>query len=136
MDTNHNKAAIRRFFEEFMGRGDAAVARATIHEAVVSHSTMPGQPPGVQGVIDTINLFRSAFADFAVDIKTMVAEGDIVMSYVVITGRHQGDFMGIAPTGRSMRYEEMTMFRFALGKVVEHWAVADAYSLMQQLEAS
>lgn len=41
--------------------------------------------------------------------------------------------MGIAPTKKQIEYEEIVIVRFKDGKIIEHWAVADALAIMQQL---
>ena len=45
----------------------------------------------------------------------------------MVTGTHQGEYMGVAPTGKSVTYNEMFIFRFAHGRVVETWGVVDVY---------
>ena len=41
--------------------------------------------------------------------------------------------MGIASTGKAIRYDELVIVRFEKGKIVEHGAVADALAMMHQL---
>lgn len=65
----------------------------------------------------------------------MIAEGDKVMNKFTATGTHQGNFMEISPTRNKISYEEVVILRLKNGKIVEHWAVADAPTLMQQLGA-
>jgi predicted ester cyclase len=78
-------------------------------------------------------MFRSAFPDLHVEIEDVVAEGDTVATRVTMTATHRGAFLGVAPTGRRVRYEGMDILRFREGKMVEHWTVTDDLGLMQQL---
>jgi steroid delta-isomerase-like uncharacterized protein len=128
-----NEEKIVQLVQGFMVGGDAAVAHQLIASDVVSHSALPGQVPGVEGVIETFSMFRHAFSDFAIEIHQLIAAAEKVVSHVTVTGKHTGSFMGNKPSGKPIRYEEITIFRFKNGKIVEHWAVADAYSLMQQM---
>jgi predicted ester cyclase len=48
---------------------------------------------------------------------------------------HKGEFFGIAPTGRKIDFETVDVMRMRNGKIVEHWGVANLFSLMQQLGA-
>ena len=82
-----------------------------------------------------MKLFRSAFPDMSVKINDMIAENDKVMSKLTVNGTHSGEFMGIAPSKNKIEYEEIVILRIEDGKIVEHWAVADALSLMQQIGA-
>lgn len=50
------------------------------------------------------------------------------------TGTHRGPFRGIAATGKPMRYMVILIWRFAGGKLAEHWSVSDVYGLLQQLD--
>jgi steroid delta-isomerase-like uncharacterized protein len=128
-----NEEKIVQLVQGFMAGGDAAVARQLIAGDVVSHSALPGQAPGVEGVIETFSMFRHAFSDFSIEVHQLIAAAEKVVSHVTVTGKHTGSFMGNQPSGNPISYEEMTIFRFKDGKVVEHWAVADAYSLMRQM---
>ena len=82
-----------------------------------------------------MELFRKAFPDKHITINDSMAEGDKVMVKLTCFGTHRGEFMGMPATGNPIEYEEVLIFRLKDGKIVEHWAVADALSLMQQTGA-
>ncbi|MCB0180517.1 MAG: ester cyclase [Anaerolineae bacterium] len=75
----------------------------------------------------------TAFPDLHVTIQQQVAEGDKVVTHKTFHGTHQGEFMGIAPTGRPIEFTVIDILRLDQGKIVEHWAVQDRLALMQQL---
>jgi predicted ester cyclase len=50
-----------------------------------------------------------------------------------VTGTHQGEYMGIPPTGKSITYNEIFILRLAGGRVAETWRVVDVLSQMKQL---
>ena len=52
-------------------------------------------------------------------------------------GTHQGEYGGIAPTGKAVTYTGIGAhaWRIADGKLAEHWSNIDLYDLMQQLGA-
>ena len=74
-----------------------------------------------------------AFPDLNHELNNMVAEGDRVVLRVTLTGTHEGEFMGIPPTGNKIKYTGMLEGRFSEGKLVELWGVGDMLTLMQQL---
>ena len=76
-----------------------------------------------------------AFSDFKSTVNFMVAEGDLVVGQHTTTGIHQGDFMGIPATGKSVRFDEIHIVRIVNGKAVEHWGLSEDMSMMQQLGA-
>lgn len=122
-----------RFCSEVVSAGNLEVADRLVHHDVVSHNPLPGQQPGLAGFKDALMLFRAAFPDLRSTPTHIVCEGSMLASRCEVTATHQGDFMGIAATGRTIRYEEMIMVRFDGGLIVEHWSVADAMSIMAQL---
>jgi predicted ester cyclase len=78
------------------------------------------------------NLHR-VYSDLHIRVEDLIAEGDKVVGRNSVTGTHQGDFMGLPPTGRSVTYNEIFIFRFANGRIVETWGVVDVFSQMKQL---
>jgi len=52
---------------------------------------------------------------------------------VTFSGTHQGEFRGIAPTGKQVKYTGIAIDRIADGKVVEMWHVADTSGMLQQI---
>jgi predicted ester cyclase len=48
-------------------------------------------------------------------------------------GTHEGEFRGIAPTGKQITVTGIGIFRFSDGKVVESWDNFDQLGMMQQL---
>ena len=60
-----------------------------------------------------------------------------IVSGLAVTGDpEEGEFLGIAPTGRTIQFETVDAMRVTNGKITEHWGVANLFSLMQQLGAT
>jgi predicted ester cyclase len=76
-----------------------------------------------------------AFPDLHIAVEDMIAEGDKIVIRDTVTGTHKGELMGVPPTGNSVSYNEIFIFRFAEGRVIETWGVVDVLSLMRQLGA-
>ena len=62
------------------------------------------------------------YPDIHLTVEDLIAEGDKVVGRTTVTGTHRGEFMGLAPTGKSITYNEIFIFRFVDGKVAETWA--------------
>jgi predicted ester cyclase len=77
--------------------------------------------------------FVSGFSERRLAVEDLVAEGDEVVARMTFSGRHTGEFFGVAPTGRRVRFTGIVWFRIAEGKIVKHWGEFDALGLMQQL---
>ena len=68
-------------------------------------------------------------------IEQVVEEGDTLAVHAVMTGTHTGELFGLTNTGVRIEQQVMTMLRFANGRCVERWSVADTLGVMAQLGA-
>jgi predicted ester cyclase len=128
-----NKDIYRRVCDEVLNGSNAETATQLLDPVVVSHSPLPEQQPGAAGFIESLSAMRQAFPDLRAVATHLVAEGDHVAARLEVSATHSGDFFGIRATGRRIQYEEQVFVRFAGGRIVEHWAVADGLSILQQL---
>jgi len=133
MSTEESKAMLRRVAEEIFNKGNLAVADELIASNYVYH--LPGQPDihGPEGFKQMVTMYRTAFPDFHMTVDDMVAEGDKVVHHLTIRGTHQGDFMGVAPTGKQVTMPVLTVSRFAGGKEVEASSFTDTLGVLQQM---
>lgn len=131
-----NKATLQRFHDA-VATGDAETISRTIDEVVepdvLIRTPLPIGTTGAQALKEVLTALHRAFPDLHIMIEDMIAEGDRVVSRNTVTGTHQGEYMGLAPTGRSITYQEILIARFVNGRVAETWAVVDVFSQMRQL---
>src|SRR5262245_57125376 len=133
-DSERNKEMARRWSEELWGRGDLAVADEIIAPDYVRHD--PGDPFPARGPEDVkriVSMLRAMLPDLRIELEATVAEGDFVVNRYTATGTDTVGFMGMAPTGKSIRTPAIQMFRFANGKIVESWAARDDLGTLRQL---
>jgi predicted ester cyclase len=137
MSTEENKTLLRRSVEEvFSAQGDLDVADEIYAPNYVGHNPLnPEDVRGPEGAKEQARMYRSAFPDVRLNIEEQVAEGDRVVTRWIGSGTHQGEMMGIAPTGNQIRVDGITISRIQEGKVVEDWELFNALGLMQQLGA-
>jgi steroid delta-isomerase-like uncharacterized protein len=134
MTVEQNKAVVRRFNEgvkQFFLNGDLSALDEICTPDFVHHG--PGIPPDLDGFKQMVPLFRSAFTDVEVDIEDLIAEGDRVVDRITVRGTHQGEFMGIPPSGKRWEMQEIHIARIVDGKIVERWTMVDMSGLLQQL---
>jgi steroid delta-isomerase-like uncharacterized protein len=121
---------------DVIATGDVDRADELLAEDLVEHERgFPGSPPGRDGFKHFVRYMRAGFPDLQVHIEDMTADGDKVWARVRLTGTHQGEFMGVPPTGNRIEFDVIDIGRFADGKGVEHWGVGDAMGMMIQLGA-
>jgi predicted ester cyclase len=124
---------MRRLHAALLDARDPDVVDDFFAPGFVSHNNPPGFPPGVEGVKRFFTMFRDAFPDVEVEIDEIVVEGDRVAVATTFTGTHQGELMGVAPTGRRVSVTGIDIVRVADGKIVEHRGLTDIVGLMRQL---
>lgn len=129
-----HKAAVRRL--NAIWDGDTDVVDELVREDFVNHNPLvPSAPPGRDGFKQNVAALRAAFPDVEFSIEDVVAEGDKVAFRTVGTGTHEGELLGIPPTGRAVTFSGIVIFRFEGGQVAERWAQLDTLGLLRQLGA-
>ena len=137
MSIDQNKALVRQMVEAVFNQGGMERVDEFLAPGFVEHEELPpGVPSGRDGVKVLSAMLRSAFPDFKATIDDVVAEDDKVVLRMTWSGTHNGEFMGIPPTGKSVSFGVIDIIRISGGKFVEHWGQMDSMSLMQQLGAA
>lgn len=77
--------------------------------------------------------FHNSFSNATTEISMQIAEGDRVATRWQFTATHSGDFMGVAPTGKTIIWTGVEIDRFEGGKIVESWVDWDKYRFFQGL---
>ncbi len=127
------KALVQRYWDEvWNAKNDAALAEVFSPDEV-HHWGVGGDTVGADEFLSRIASFREAFPDLTFKIDHLVGEGDMFVSHWVATGTHDGEWMGIAATGKKIEYTGVNLFRIACGKIVESWGEANHLGLLQQL---
>ena len=102
----------------------------------VQYGADPDQVSGVEELKQFFVMMRSGFPDFQVTIEDLfAAEGEKVVLRFTFRGTHQGEFMGVAPTGKRVTMAGIDIFRIADGKIAELWSQEDVLVMMRQIGA-
>jgi hypothetical protein len=122
-----------------VNRGDAELISKMIDEVVQPdvriRTPLPIDATGAQALKHVWTTLLRAYPDLKVTVEDLIAEGDKVVCRNVVTGTHRGEYMGLPPTGKSVTYSEIFIFRFAGGRIAETWGVVDVLAQMRQLGA-
>ncbi len=136
MSLEENKAIVRRIYDELWNERKLEVADEVIAAdgRYVNYDTglvpVPADPEDMK---QTVRAVTAGFPDNYHAVEEMIAEGDRVVARVTLTATHEGEFMGIAPTGRRIAITEIHIYRLEDGKVVEHRVGRDDLGAMRQL---
>jgi len=135
MSVEANKAIARRYFEELLNKGTLAVADEILATNIIVHSSFQTMIHGVENAKQSMGGFRAAFPDQHFTIEDAIGEGYKVVVRYVYRGTHQGEFQGIAPTGKQVAVAGIAIYQITGGRIEEVWVASDSLGLMQQLGA-
>jgi predicted ester cyclase len=108
---------------------------AHVADSYVVHGLPRGTLPGPASLRQRQLPLLAAFPDLQMTHDDEIAEGDKVVVRATATGTHQGTFMGIAPTGKRVRWSIMSIHRIVGGQLAEAWGEVDRLGLLRQLAA-
>ncbi len=116
------KTVVRRFMDEvWNGQNSAAGAEILADDVRWYHPTL-GDRQGREAVLGAIAEMRAAFPDLSLTVKTMLAEGDQVVTYWAATGTRRGAYRGLPVSGQQATWEGVVLSRVVDGRIVEHRA--------------
>ena len=121
--TDDNKELVRRYFDERWNHSNYDV----IDELVASSD--------VEDAKDGLAFMHAAFGDIEMTLGDLIAEGDRVVVPWKATGTHQGEYVGVAPSGDRVTFEGLALLRIADGKIVEDVSFQDTVAVLLNLEA-
>ena len=130
-DSEQNKAAVRSCFEE-ASRGNFDALDSILSPDYFLH---PEGVRGAAGLAEMVQGYREAIGGLTVTIDQQFTEGDYVATRFTIRGRHEGELMGTAPSGRDVEFTGLTVSRCRDGRIEEEWELVDTVSLLQQVGA-
>jgi steroid delta-isomerase-like uncharacterized protein len=126
--------ATLRSFYDLISAGDVDGFGELLADDFVEHEETPGLAPTKDGVKAFFRMQIAAFPDLRLHVQDVLTSGDKAVARVRLTGTHQGELMGIPPTGKGIDVPLIDIVRFGDdGLAREHWGVFDAMAMMQQL---
>jgi steroid delta-isomerase-like uncharacterized protein len=132
--SEESKALIQRFVEEAFNKGNVDVANEVYASTFVAHDpTIPEGQGSPEQVKQFVNTYLSAFPDGHTTVEDSISDGDKVAYRWTFRGTHQGELLGIPPTGKQVTITGITINRVSRGKVEEHWTNFDQLGMLQQL---
>jgi steroid delta-isomerase-like uncharacterized protein len=133
--SEQNKDLAHRFHMDIFQEGRADVADEILTGDFRWHGSMAPPAAGPEGVKQMASTIIGAFPDRRIMHHDTIAEGDKVLIRWSMTGTHEGELTGIAPTGKSVTITGFDFFRIEGGKIAEMWQEVDQLGMLQQLGA-
>jgi len=128
------KIRARRIAEELLTQGDLAVADELFDPACTHHLPYPNAH-GVDGVKSWVVTLRRSFPDLRAMVEDEIAEGDTVVQRLMLSGTHEGEFCGVAATGRHVTWDLVEILRGGPdAKFTNYWSIWDQLGVLRQLD--
>lgn len=102
----------------------------------VHHWGIAGTTNGFDEFAERWALFNTTFPDLKFDVDMVTATEDMAATVWTATGTQEGEWMGIAPTGKTVSWTGINVFRIACGQIAESWGEADHLGLRAALGAT
>jgi len=135
MSAEANKALLRRYIEQVWDRKNLTAIDEFLAPNYKRYRSPTGEPLTRDGQKQLLNTFRAAFPDIQLTVEEIIAEDDRIAFRSTIRGTHQGEFLGIVPTGKPIMVGLVDVIHIENGKFVEQWGGPDLLDLLQQLGA-
>lgn len=131
--TEANIELVRTAREAF-NAGDLDACLELVTPDLIQHlAELPEPRHGRELWREGAKVIRRAFPDLRAEIEDIVAAGDRVALRLTIHGTHDGEFLGIPPSGRHVSYVSHEFYRVENGLVAEEWICSDTATLFRQI---
>lgn len=127
-----NKEIVRKFFEIYNTK-NYQLAYECMTLDYFDHSL-----PQVQSLEDALKILKAthqSFPDIHVVIDELIEEGDRVVFRGHFSATHLGDFVGLQPTGKSVQFEALEIFKVTDQKITESWGYWPMNSILNQINS-
>jgi predicted ester cyclase len=129
-----NKETMRSFFREVISQGRVELLDQIATENFHYHDGGHVVTSAAE-MKDLVAGYRVSFPDLQANIEDVLGEGDKVATRVKFTATHQGELMGVAPTGRPVTFTFTMVSKFTGGRNSEVWINWDALTVLRQIGA-
>lgn len=133
MSTERNKLRVRRFYEEIVSTGNVERIADFVAAECVEMDGVLRVESGIEGMAAHVVGVRKVYPDLKITVEHQIAEGEWVVSVITARGTHEGEWLGMKPTGRALVFTGVNVDRVVDGRLVEHGGAANM--LIPLLEA-
>ena len=125
MPSEDNKLLVRRFYEEIVNTGNVARMEEFIAPEYAEVHEGKRLAVGIEGAKEHVLGVHQTYPDLHLAIERQIAEGEWVATCITAHGTHQGSWLGINPTGKTVAFTGVNIDRVVDGRIVEHGGAAN-----------
>jgi steroid delta-isomerase-like uncharacterized protein len=124
---------VRRFYEELWNRWRLELSDEILAPDVRFRGSLGTSLVGIGEFKRYVEAVRAAFPDWTNRIDELISAGDTVVARIRCAGTHEGELLGLPPTGRQVAYAAVGIFHLAGGRIADGWVVGDTQELWRAL---
>jgi predicted ester cyclase len=113
VSVEHNKATLKRMYDEVWNKGNHSIASELVSPDY-QHSTYKG-PEGWKQLVSRAHV---SFPDLQETVEQVIGEGDCLAYRISAQGTFKGEFAGVKPTGKKVKWTQGLFSQFKEGKLV------------------
>lgn len=133
MALEQNKALLRRFWDEVFNEKNLDAIDEMFTADWAYHGAGGQELRGPESLKEFLGSYFRAFPDMEATVDEILAEEDKVVTRATGRGTHQGELMGMPPTGKQISVPVICITRVVDNKIAEDWELIDLYGMLQQL---
>lgn len=130
-----NKEFVREFIERVFNEHNASLTGNYFSTDVKWHGGSVGTIEGSAAMTEFYATLFTGLPDLNAATLDIAAEGDTVWCRFVVEGTNESSLFGLPATHKTVRWDEIDMYRFENGKIVEEWSSPDFTNVLHQLGA-
>jgi len=135
-DVEVSRALVERWFNEtLIDHNLESLNMIALPDILIHGTAMPCEASfyGINGVKQWLSEQWYSFPDLTITDYFTLAQGDIVAARWTARGTSENDFLILPPTGKTVEYTGVSMYRIEEGKIAEIWETRNTLGIMQQL---
>jgi predicted ester cyclase len=136
--TSENEVAVSKFWGPFWSKGDQSIAEEIFDPDF--RDLDPQWPNGVAGGIAAMKeknaFYFRVVPDWNFTVRKQLVLDDHIVCHFEGSGTHQGELAGVAPTGKPITIEGISIFTCRNGKIVEQIISYDLLGMLQKMGAT
>lgn len=133
-----NETLMHRWFEEVWNKGREEAIDEMFAEDGIGYGlpTENGEPiRGPKDFKPFHRKFRQAFPNIKIVIGETVSDGEKIASVWHVSGLHEGEGIGVAPTNQPVDFTGIVLIKVKDGKIIESWNSFDFMKMYSQVGA-
>lgn len=133
MNTEQNKAVVRRFFAEFNKHDTSAYGEIFAPEYILDFPGGPGTTHGLKQFLAASADFLATFPDLCFTLDNVIAEGEYVAVGWTMRATHGGPLGPIPASGKPIVLSGNSLIQLVDGKIVADHVRADMLGVLGQI---